>query len=126
MYFYFAINIHLLFLLFFCSAIHEVEGLLEVNGLGQSNSKEVDFNCNGLNNDVLTNENINSQADSVMNKLTDHDDWGAINLIFSKRYKAKSRILSKLSSSMTLTKDFVWDDIQPVSLEQKIPHFSNE
>jgi hypothetical protein len=98
--------------------LDEVNGIAEENGLGLPNSGTVDFNCNETVNDTLTNFNVNN--DAVTDTLHDHDDWSAINILFSRTYSGSSGIANNSSTNRSMVEHPVWNDIQPVAKEPSI------
>ncbi len=98
--------------------LDEVNGIVEENGLGYPNSGTVDFNCNESSNDILTDFNVNK--DGITDSLHEHDDWSAINIIFSRTYSGSLGITNKLSQNMSKVEHPVWNDIQEVSREPSI------
>ncbi len=98
--------------------LDEVNGIVEENGLGYPNSGTVDFNCNESSDDILTDFNVNK--DGITDSLHDHDDWSAINIIFSRTYSGSSGITNKLSQNMNKVDHPVWNDIQEVAREPSI------
>jgi hypothetical protein len=56
--------------------------LLERAGLGRSNSRAVDFNCNHKTNDSAYSRDLNN--DGVLEVLDDNDDWGKLEFIFRR------------------------------------------
>jgi hypothetical protein len=100
------------------NTLDEVNGIIEENGLGLPNSGTVDYNCNQSATDTLTDFNVNK--DGLTDTLHDHDDWSAINIVFSRTYSGSSGITNKLSQQVSKVEHPVWNDIQPVVQEEPI------
>ncbi len=100
------------------NSLDEVNGIVEENGLGYPNSGTVDFNCNKRSDDILTDFNVNK--DGITDILHDHDDWSAINIVFSRTYRGSSGITNKLSQSIRKVEHPVWNDVQKVAKEPSI------
>ncbi|MDB4985578.1 MAG: hypothetical protein JWN04_756, partial [Myxococcaceae bacterium] len=65
------------------SADFDEHGLLEPEGLGRSNSMDVDYNCNGKV-DPKYSRDVN--LDRALDVLVDHDDWASVNFIFRRTW----------------------------------------
>ncbi len=89
----------------------------ENTGLGRSGSTSVDYNCNGVMDETLLNQDINRDSDTSGN-LQDADDWGRIDLQFAKQW-AGSVSRNDLSSAETErpASDILSNDRQPVAEE---------
>ena len=99
--------------------LDEENGVDEANGLRQSNSGYVNFNCDSSNNDVLTDFNVNPNYSSVISTLHDYDDWSSLNIVFARTYSGNSGA-SNSSSNRVIVENPVWNDVQRIAEEEPI------
>lgn len=78
--------------------------VLESAGLGRAGSTAVDYNCNGTIDGGAYSLDINQ--DGVTGVLKDFDDWGAIELVFSRYWNGNNEGMDSFKSRKLLNDDF--------------------
>ena len=99
--------------------IDEVNSVVEANGLGRTNSVPVDYNCNDVENNTLTNFNVNPGWDTSKTVLKDYNDWANINIVFAHTYSGNSGAsLNKTANKVSISP--LSNDRQPIAKEPAI------
>ena len=101
------------------SNLDEVNGIDEENGLGRNGSNPVDYNCNNNTENTLTNFNLNTSYDTVLDTLHDYNDWAALNIIFARTYNGNNGVSTSTTSNKPNIPNPIFNDVQPVALEYK-------
>ena len=93
----------------------------ETLGLGQAGSSNVDFDCDG--DDTETSVTMPDGNGDLSGTITDHDDWGNINLLFQRGFSGSNHGLFSTSSTTNhlneseLVAERVGDDRAPIAQE---------
>jgi hypothetical protein len=99
------------------NSLDEVNGIIEANGFNHPASNSVDFDCDFVDNETLTNFDVTS--DGINAVITDHNDWANLNIIFYKSSQGQAGISSTSTIDVPLVNP-LFDDIQPVAEETVI------